>query len=172
MDWEAWQEPLQRVGHDQATSLSLSIFILYWGIAYLWCVSFRCSTRWFSYAYTYIHSFSDSFPDCCCSVMTLCNPMDCSRPGFFVLHYLLEFAQIHVRWVMMPFNHLILCLHHPLPFSSCLQSFPASRSFPMSPLFDSREILEYWVEFPVLYSESLLFTCFIYNSVSMLIPNS
>ena len=29
----------------------------------------------------------------------------------------------------MPFNHLILC--HP-PFSSCLQSFPASGSFPVS----------------------------------------
>ena len=37
-----------------------------------------------------------------------CNPMDCSLPGFLVLHYLLEFAQIHVRWVM-PSNHLILC---------------------------------------------------------------
>ena len=26
----------------------------------------------------------------------LCDPMDCSTPGFPVLHYLLEFAQIHV----------------------------------------------------------------------------
>ena len=32
---------------------------------------------------------------------------------------------------MMPSNHLILCR----PFSSCLQSFPASGSFPMSQLF-------------------------------------
>ena len=24
---------------------------------------------------------------------------DCTKPGPFVLHYLLEFAQIHVRWV-------------------------------------------------------------------------
>ena len=30
---------------------------------------------------------------------------------------------------VMPYNHLVLC--HP-PFSSCPQSFPASRSFPMS----------------------------------------
>ena len=29
----------------------------------------------------------------------LCNPMDCSMPGFLVLHYLLEFAQTHVHWV-------------------------------------------------------------------------
>ena len=39
----------------------------------------------------------------CCSVTklcpTLCNPMDCSTPSSSVLHYLLEFAQIHVHWV-------------------------------------------------------------------------
>ena len=39
----------------------------------------------------------------CCSVTrsrsTLCNPMDCSRSGFPVLHHLLEFAQTHVHWV-------------------------------------------------------------------------
>jgi len=40
---------------------------------------------------------------CMCSVPkscpTLCNPTDCSTSGFPVLHYLLEFAQIHVHWV-------------------------------------------------------------------------
>ena len=40
---------------------------------------------------------------CCCSVAhscpTLCNPMDCSMPGFPVIHYLPEFAQTHVHWV-------------------------------------------------------------------------
>ena len=30
---------------------------------------------------------------------TFCNPMNCSTPGFPVLHYLPEFAQIHVHWV-------------------------------------------------------------------------
>ena len=39
----------------------------------------------------------------CCSVaqscLTLCDPVDCSTPGFPVLHYLVEFAQIHVYWV-------------------------------------------------------------------------
>ena len=38
---------------------------------------------------------------CCCFVAkscpTLCYPMDCSTPGFPVLHYLLEFVQIHVH---------------------------------------------------------------------------
>ena len=43
---------------------------------------------------------------CCClccsdakSYPTLCNPMDCSTPGFLVLHCLPEFAQTHVHWV-------------------------------------------------------------------------
>ena len=40
---------------------------------------------------------------CFCSVTqqcpTLCDPMDCNTPGFPILHYLPEFAQIHVHWV-------------------------------------------------------------------------
>ena len=39
----------------------------------------------------------------CCSVaklcLTLCDPMDCSTPGFPNLHYLLELAKTHVHWV-------------------------------------------------------------------------
>ena len=34
--------------------------------------------------------------------------MDCSTPGFPVLHYLLEFAQTHIIESVMPSNHLIL----------------------------------------------------------------
>ena len=37
----------------------------------------------------------------------LCNPVDCSMPGFPVPHYLLEFAQIHVHCVSDA--HLIIC---------------------------------------------------------------
>ena len=33
------------------------------------------------------------------SCPTLCNPMDCSTPGFPVLHHLPELAQTHVHWV-------------------------------------------------------------------------
>ena len=39
----------------------------------------------------------------CCSVTkscpTLCDSVNCSIPGFPVLHHHLEFAQIHVHWV-------------------------------------------------------------------------
>ena len=34
----------------------------------------------------------------CLSCLTLCDPMDCSMPGFPVLHYLWEFAQTYVQW--------------------------------------------------------------------------
>ena len=41
--------------------------------------------------------------NCCCSIvklyLTLCISMDHSTPGYSVLHYLTEFAQIHVHWV-------------------------------------------------------------------------
>ena len=33
------------------------------------------------------------------SCIQLCDPIDCSTPGFPVLHYLQEFVKIHVRWV-------------------------------------------------------------------------
>ena len=33
------------------------------------------------------------------SPLRLCVPMDCSTPGFPVLHYPLEFAQTHIHWV-------------------------------------------------------------------------
>ena len=42
-------------------------------------------------------------PRGCCSVAqscpTPCDSMNCSRPGFSVLHYLLQFAQTHVHRV-------------------------------------------------------------------------
>ena len=42
--------------------------------------------------------------------MTLCNPVNCSTPGFPILLYLLEFAQTHVHWVddaIQPFSPLL-----------------------------------------------------------------
>ena len=55
----------------------------------------------------------------CCSVTqscpALCNPMDCSMPGFPVLHYLPEFAKTHVHWV----NNVIQP-SHPLSLPSPL----------------------------------------------------
>ena len=67
------------------------------------------------------------------SCLTLCDSIDCSKPGFPVHHQLWELAQTHVHQVDDAINHFILC--HP--FSSCLQSFPASGSFQISQFFTS-----------------------------------
>ena len=69
-----------------------------------------------------------SVPQLC---LTLCEPMDCITPGFPVYHQLPELAQIHVHWVGDAISSSIA------PFSSCLQSFPASGSFLMSQFFAS-----------------------------------
>ena len=48
------------------------------------------------------HLFSEYMPSCCSvakSCLTLCSPMDCSTPGFPVLHYLPKFAQTQVHRV-------------------------------------------------------------------------
>ena len=74
----------------------------------------------------------------CCSVAqsctSLCHPMDCSTPDFPVLHHHLEFAQTHIHWVA---DAIQSSSSSVIPFSSCLQSFPASVSFLMSQLFTS-----------------------------------
>ena len=67
------------------------------------------------------------------SFPTLYDPMDCSMPGLPVHHQLAEFTQTHVRWV----RDAIQPSHPVIPFSSCLQSFPASGSFQISQLFTS-----------------------------------
>ena len=67
------------------------------------------------------------------SCPTLCNPIDCSTPGFPVHHQLPEFTQTHVHWV----SDAIQPSHPLIPFSSHLQSFPSSGSFHMSQFFAS-----------------------------------
>ena len=67
------------------------------------------------------------------SCPTLCDSMDCSMPGLPVHHQLPEFTQTHVHWV----GDAIQPSYPVFPFSSCLQSFPASRSFQMSQFFAS-----------------------------------
>ena len=56
------------------------------------------------------------------SCPTLCNPMDCSRPGLPVHHQLLEPTQTHVHWVG---DAIQPC--HPLLLSS--SNFPSIRIF-------------------------------------------
>ena len=59
--------------------------------------------------------------------------MNCSTPGFPVLHCLPHLLKLMSIESVMPSNHLILC--HPLLL--CPQSFPASGSFQMRQFFAS-----------------------------------
>ena len=67
------------------------------------------------------------------SCLTLCDPMYYSMPGLPVHHQLSEFIQTHVHWV----GDVIQPSHPVFPFSSRLQSFPASGTFPMTQFFAS-----------------------------------
>ena len=66
----------QRVGHNWATSLHFTSEGPYPAVVTVHC------------------SVTQSL-----GLVGLCSSMDCSKPGFPVLHYLPEFAQTHVHWV-------------------------------------------------------------------------
>ena len=60
--------------------------------------------------------------------------MNCSTPGFPIHHQLSKLAQTHVHQV----GDAIQPSHPVIPFSSCLQSFPASGSFLRSQFYHIR----------------------------------
>ena len=93
------------------------------------------------------------------SCLTLCNPMDCSTPGFPVLHCLPEFAQTHVHRV-----------------SDTIQpSHPLSSPFPPTLNLSQHQGLFQWVEFQqswvLSYCQSLksCLSCLL-NSVWSIFP--
>ena len=68
------------------------------------------------------------------SCPTLCDPMNRGMPGLPVHYQLPESTQTHVlSWWCHP-----AISSSVVPFSSCLQSFPASGPFQMSPFFGIR----------------------------------
>ena len=73
------------------------------------------------------------------SVISDCDPMDCSMPGFPILHQHLELLKLKSIESVMPYNHLILC--HPLLLLPSI--FPSIR------VFSSKSVLrirwpKYW----------------------------
>ena len=58
--------------------------------------------------------------------LTLCDPMDCNKPGFPVHHQLLGLTQTHVHWVSEAIQPFILCR----PLLLLLSIFPSIRVFP------------------------------------------
>ena len=95
----------------------------------LFCVCFVVYHYYITFVFFFVQ-FSSVTRSC----PTLCNPMDCSMPGFPVHQQLPALAQTHVHRVgdaIQPF--------HPLPSPSppAFNLFPASGSFQMSQFFAS-----------------------------------
>ena len=83
------------------------IFLHKWNLAHkcCWLYFHKQIASFYSNTGPDPHQFSSLAQLC----PTLCNPMDCSMPGFPVLHCLPELAQTHVHWVGEAIHHLILC---------------------------------------------------------------
>ena len=118
-------------------------FSSWWRISFWLSTTFlTCSQMVCMCAHTHTHTHTETDSEGLCGLFfsavqsqscpTLCNPMDCSTPGFTVHHQLPELIQTQVH----PVGDAIQPAH-PLLFSSCFQSFPTSGSFPMSWLWAS-----------------------------------
>ena len=147
-DWTDWcslssrlSSPLQNLRNQYCTVRSLAIPGPN-ALLMLWVVSSALWLVWNSNKnITRICFCLASFLCCYCSVakscLTLYDPMDCSTPGFPVLHYLPSLLKL------MSIESVQLDRCHPTisssvdPFSSCPQFFPVSGSFPVSRLFAS-----------------------------------
>ena len=81
-----------------------------------------CSYRGWFHILSLIALFSCSVAKSC---PTLCNPVDCSTPGFPVLHWSWSSLKlVFIEWVM-PSNHLLLC--RPLLLLSMFPSIRVSK---------------------------------------------
>ena len=84
--------------------------------------------------------------------LTLCDPMDCSKPGFSVYHQFLELAQTHVHRVGDAIQPL-----HPLPSPSPPASiFPSIRVFSNELAFSIRYQRSFSFNFSVSPSNEYL----------------
>ena len=101
---------------------------------------------WRFVSYMIFSQFSSVLQSC----PTLCDPVDCSTPGFPVHHQLPELAQTHVhhylpafaQLMVMPCNHLILCC----PLLLLPSIFPSIRvfSYEVAKVLELELELQHW----------------------------
>ena len=116
-------------------------------------------SQWFLLSYTAlsVSSVTQSCP-------ALSDPVACSTPGFLVHPQLLELAQSNScpvsQWCHPTISSSVV------PFSSCLQSFPASGSFPILGTFQSI-IWNVFLGFPyhTLYFWALVAICCLSSTI-------
>ena len=78
----------------------LTLLAIRWNSAFKWVyLSFSPQPFTSSLFSAICKPFSVQFSSVTQSCLTLCDPMDCSTPGFPVHHQLLLFTQTHVHWV-------------------------------------------------------------------------
>ena len=98
---------------------------------------------------------------CFCSVTkscpAVCDPMDCSMPGFPVLYHLLEFAQTHDQWAddaiqpsypLSPPSPFAFNLSRHQDLFQCVR-WPKHWSFSISPSNEYSELISFrmdWLE--------------------------
>ena len=114
--------------------------------------------RWQEYTELYKKDFQ--FSSVTQSCLTLCDPTDCSMPGFPILHYLLELAQAHLHWVsdaIQPSHHL-LSRFPPPSISPSIRVFSNESvlrirwpkfwnfSFSMSPSNEYSGLISFWID--------------------------
>ena len=88
------------------------------------------STSWLQFTHTWVSTYKKFvYYFCSCSVAkscpTLCDPMDCSTPGYLFLCYILELAQTHIHWV----GDAMQLSHPQCPFLLLPSIFPSIRVF-------------------------------------------
>ena len=115
---------------------------------------------------SHLHQFSSAAQSC----LTVCDPMDCSTPGFPVHHQLLEFAQTHVHWVGGAIQP-----SHPLspPSSPAFSLFQhQGLSQWVSSVHQVAKVLEFQLIFmPYPYVHSVL-KCFAYSCLVFFLRSS
>ena len=92
-------------------ALNICLFLIVWGfISQIYIILKKCQ-RPLKLSVMTEASVMNSSTYCSVaqSCLTLRDSMDCSIPGFPVLHHFLEFAQLISIESVMPSNHLILC---------------------------------------------------------------
>ena len=111
---------------------------------------------------------------------TLCDPMDCSTPGFPVYHQLLSLLKLMLKKLVMPSNSLILC--HPflllpsiLPRIRVFSNQPALRirwpkdwnfSFSISPCNERSGLISFRMDCLDLLAVQGTFTSFLQHHSS------
>ena len=110
------------------THVSLSFPVYFW---YILCspYSLKLQANRRHHYLIVLHLISSVTQSC----PILWDLMNCSMPGFPVHHQFQELVQTNVH----PVGDAIQLSHPVIPFSSHLQSFPTSESFPMSQFFTS-----------------------------------